>query len=70
MIIDLSKKQELVSSDTVGAFPVREDITVLPADDPNKLKLGWKIYESFGSPIQRIIDGEKLTPEQKYLNNE
>ncbi len=53
----------------VGAFPVRQDITVLPADDPAKLKLGWKIYESIGSPIRRIINGEGLTPEQKYFDN-
>jgi len=32
----------------VGAFPVRQDITVLPADDPKKLRLGWVIYEEVG----------------------
>lgn len=32
----------------VGRFPVRQDITVLPADDPRKLKLGWVIYEEVG----------------------
>lgn len=29
-------------------IPVRQDITVLPADDPKKLKLGCIIYESIG----------------------
>ena len=33
---------------TVGDFPIREDITVLPADDPAKLKIGWVIYEEIG----------------------
>lgn len=36
------------SPDTVGAFPIRQDITVLPADDPRKLRLGWVIYEEVG----------------------
>lgn len=36
------------SPDTVGAFPIRQDITVLPADDPKKLRLGWVIYEEVG----------------------
>lgn len=41
----------LASPDTVGAFPVRQDITVLPADDPKKLRLGWVIYEEVGVAI-------------------
>ena len=36
------------SPDTVGAFPIRQDITVLPADDPKKLRLGWVIFEEIG----------------------
>lgn len=32
----------------VGAMPIRQDITVLPADDPKKLRLGWVIYEEIG----------------------
>lgn len=27
-------------------LPIRQDITVLPADNPKQLKLGWIIYES------------------------
>lgn len=38
-------------ADNVGAFPVRQDITVLPADDPKKLRLGWVIYEEVGIVI-------------------
>lgn len=41
----------VASPDTVGAFPVRQDITVLPADDPKKLRLGWVIYEEVGIAI-------------------
>ena len=36
------------SPETVGAFPIRQDITVLPADDPRKLRIGWVIYEEVG----------------------
>lgn len=35
----------VADSSQVGSFPIRQDITVLPADDPKKLELGWKIYE-------------------------
>jgi hypothetical protein len=38
----------VASPDTVGAFAIRQDITVLPADDPKKLRLGWVIYEEVG----------------------
>ncbi len=38
----------IASPDTVGAFPIRQDITVLPADDPAKLRIGWTIYEEVG----------------------
>lgn len=41
----------VASPDTVGAFPIRQDITVLPADDPKKLRLGWVIYEEVGVVI-------------------
>ena len=32
----------------VGAIPIRQDITVLPADDPKRLRLGWVVYEELG----------------------
>lgn len=38
----------VASPENVGAFPIRQDITVLPADDPKKLRLGWVIYEEVG----------------------
>ncbi len=41
----------VASPDTVGAFPIRQDITVLPADDPKKLRLGWVIYEEVGVAV-------------------
>ena len=38
----------VASPECVGAFPIRQDITVLPCDDPKKLRLGWVIYEEVG----------------------
>lgn len=35
-------------ADYVGALPIRQDITVIPADDPRRLRLGWVIYEEIG----------------------
>lgn len=35
----------------VGVFPVRQDIEVLPADEPRQLKLGWVVSEIVGVGI-------------------
>ena len=35
----------------VGKFPVKQEVKILPADDPKKLKLGWCIYEEIGVVI-------------------
>lgn len=41
----------LAPAQFVGAMPVRQDITVLPADDPKKLRLGWVVYEEVGFAV-------------------
>jgi len=35
----------------VGVMPVRQDIEVLPADEPRQLKLGWVVSEIIGIGI-------------------
>jgi len=35
----------------VGVLPVREDITVYPADEPKLNKLGWVVREEIGIGI-------------------
>lgn len=35
----------------VGVMPVRQDIEVLPADEPKQLKLGWVVSEEIGIAI-------------------
>lgn len=41
----------LAPAQFVGAMPVRQDITVLPADDPRRLRLGWVVYEEIGVAV-------------------
>jgi hypothetical protein len=41
----------LAEPEFVGVFPVRQDIEVLPADEPKQLKLGWVINEIVGIAI-------------------
>jgi len=38
----------LAPAQFVGAMPIRQDITVLPADDTRRLRLGWVVYEEIG----------------------
>ena len=51
----------------VGNFPIRQDITVLPAGDPKKLRLGFKLYEGF--EIHWPADGLLLEKEMSDPNN-
>lgn len=51
----------LAPAEYVGAFPIRQDITVLPADDPKKLRLGWVIYEEVGIVIINSYAVAKVT---------
>jgi hypothetical protein len=37
--------------DFVGVMPVRQDVEVLPADEPKQLKLGWVVNEIIGLGI-------------------
>lgn len=41
----------LAPAQFVGAMPVKQDITVLPADDPKRLRLGWVVYEELGFAV-------------------
>jgi hypothetical protein len=35
----------------VGVMPVRQDIEVLPADEPKRLSLGWVVSEEIGLAV-------------------
>jgi hypothetical protein len=45
----------------VGAFPIRTDISVLPADEPQNLRLGWVIYEEVGVVVINNYAVGKIT---------
>jgi len=51
----------LAPAEYLGAFPIRQDITVLPADDPKKLRLGWVIYEEVGIVMINNYAAAKVT---------
>jgi hypothetical protein len=60
--------QVVASPDTVGAFPIRTDATVLP-DEPDKHRLNWVCYMAKGFDVYKVLPGAKLTPEQRQLSN-
>ena len=47
---------ERIAENRPGLWPTRQDITVLPPDDPRKLRLGWKIYEEVGAAFVNDYD--------------
>lgn len=51
----------LAPAEYVGAFPIRQDISVLPANDPQKLRVGWVIYEDVGVVIINSYAVAKIT---------
>ncbi len=38
----------LAPAEYVGAFPIRQDVTIIPCDDPRHIRLGWVVYEEIG----------------------
>jgi hypothetical protein len=42
---------EISSARYVGCIPTRQEITVLPADNPNHRDIGWVIFESVGVAV-------------------
>jgi len=45
----------------VGVMPIRQDIEVLPADEPKQLKLGWVVNEIIGIGVVNPRGVSKLT---------
>jgi len=41
----------LAEPEFVGVMPIRQDINVIPADKPERLRLGWVVYEEIGVAI-------------------
>jgi len=34
-----------------GVMPIRQDVNVIPADKPERLRLGWVVYEELGIAV-------------------
>ena len=34
-----------------GVIPIRQDVNVIPADKPERLRLGWVVYEELGVAV-------------------
>jgi len=50
-IVPAGKAFATAEPELVGVMPVRQDIEVLPADEPKQLKLGWVVSEIIGIGI-------------------
>jgi len=48
----------LSEPESFGRMPIRTELTVLPADDPNNLKLGFGIQCYSGIEIHPVINGD------------
>ena len=60
----MAEEETIVVADPsyVGSFPIRQDITVLPADDPKRLKLDWYVHQYTGCEIYRFPKELDLKP--------
>jgi hypothetical protein len=53
----------LTDPEFVGVMPVRQDVEVLPADEPRQLKLGWVVNEIIGIAVvngRGVAKGTKI----------
>jgi hypothetical protein len=51
----------VADADFVGPMPIRQDIEVLPADEPKQLKLGWVVNEIIGIAVANARGVAKYT---------
>jgi len=51
----------LADPEFVGVMPIRQDIQVIPADDPQKLRTGWVVYEEIGIAVVNDMGVSKIT---------
>lgn len=45
----------------VGVMPIRQDIQVIPADIPERLRIGWVVYEEIGMAVVNAMGISKVT---------
>ncbi len=60
-VVPASTVYACADADFVGPMPIRQDIEVLPADEPKQLKLGWVVNELIGIAIANARGVAKYT---------
>jgi hypothetical protein len=60
-VVPTSTVYAVADADFVGPMPVRQDIEVLPADEPKQLKLGWVVNELIGIAVANSRGVAKYT---------
>lgn len=60
----------LAEPEFLGVMPLRQDVNVIPADKPSRLRLGWVVYEELGVGIVNTRAIAKITVSGKssYTN--
>lgn len=59
--VPLNTVYVLADPEFVGVMPIRQDIQVIPADDPKSLRLGWVVYEEVGFAVVNAMGVSKIT---------
>ena len=60
-VVPVSTVYACADADFVGPMPIRQDIEVLPADEPKQLKLGWVVNELIGIAVANSRGVAKYT---------
>ena len=50
----------LADPEFVGVMPIRQDISVIPADSPQNLRLGWVVFEEIGMAVVNSMACAKI----------
>lgn len=53
----------LADPEFVGVMPIRQDIQVIPADNPQQLRVGWVVYEEIGMSVVNSQSVSKIVIE-------
>lgn len=60
-MVPLNTVYVLADPEFVGVMPIRQDINVIPADEPKKLRIGWVVYEEVGMSIVNAQSVAKIS---------
>lgn len=60
-VVPVNTVYACADADFVGPMPIRQDIEVLPADEPKQLKLGWVVNELIGIAVANSRGVAKYT---------